>query len=107
LYCIRGKRGIITDTMQTKPPPPMSPLSDDSGGSKSDGGQRRILSATVIVMVGVLLSRILGLVRDRVIAHQFGQGTQTDIYNAAFTIPDLINNVNAGGALASAFIPVF
>src|SRR5689334_6852179 len=93
--------------MQIKPPPPLSPLTGDGGGSKSDGGQRPILSATILVMAGVLLSRVLGLVRDRVIAHQFGQGTQTDIYNAAFTIPDLINNVIAGGALASAFIPVF
>ena len=58
-------------------------------------------------MVSILLSRILGLVRDRVVAHQFGQSFQTDVYNAAFTIPDLIQYLIAGGALSSAFIPVF
>jgi len=59
------------------------------------------------MMTGILLSRILGFVRDRVIAHQFGQGRETDIYNAAFTIPDLLFFLIAGGALSSAFIPVF
>ena len=58
-------------------------------------------------MVSILLSRVLGLVRDRVVAHQFGQSFQTDVYNAAFTIPDIIQYLIAGGALSSAFIPVF
>jgi putative peptidoglycan lipid II flippase len=63
--------------------------------------------ATIVIMLGVLLSRVLGLVRDSVIAHRFGQGYDTDVYNAAFTIPDVIFYLIAGGALSSAFIPVF
>jgi putative peptidoglycan lipid II flippase len=59
------------------------------------------------MMTLILTSRVLGLVRDRVIAHQFGQARLTDIYNAAFTIPDLLFFLIAGGALSSAFIPVF
>ncbi len=52
-------------------------------------------------------SRVLGLLRDIVISHQFGTSRALDAYFAAFTIPDFIFNVLAGGALASAFIPTF
>ncbi len=92
----------------TKPPP--ADQSDPSGRPSSDGHdgvQKRMFGATIVIMLGVLLSRVLGLVRDSVIAHKFGQGYSTDIYNAAFTIPDVIFYLIAGGALSSAFIPVF
>jgi putative peptidoglycan lipid II flippase len=68
---------------------------------------KRMLGATAVIMLGVMLSRLLGLVRDAVIANRFGQGYETDVYNAAFTIPDVIFYLIAGGALSSAFIPVF
>jgi putative peptidoglycan lipid II flippase len=68
---------------------------------------KRMLGATAVIMLGVLLSRVLGLLRDAVIANRFGQGYDTDVYNAAFTIPDVIFYLIAGGALSSAFIPVF
>jgi putative peptidoglycan lipid II flippase len=60
-----------------------------------------------MMMFSVLMSRVLGLVRDRVIAMKFGQGFETDAYNAAFTVPDLLSYVIAGGAISSAVIPVF
>jgi putative peptidoglycan lipid II flippase len=59
------------------------------------------------MMVGILGSRVLGLLRESVIAHKFGQDRLTDVYNAAFTIPDLLFFLIAGGALSGAFIPVF
>jgi putative peptidoglycan lipid II flippase len=55
----------------------------------------------------ILLSRILGQVRDTIISYQFGQNAVTDAYRAAFSIPDLLFFLIAGGALSSAFIPVF
>src|SRR5512142_2181317 len=58
-------------------------------------------------MVFFVLSRVLGLVRDIVISHQFGTSRALDAYFAAFNVPDLIFNVIAGGALGSAFIPTF
>ncbi len=92
----------------TTPPPPTAPPGGDSRPSGDSGGtQRRIAGATGIMMTLILTSRVLGLVRDRVIAHQFGQNRLTDVYNAAFTIPDLLFFLIAGGALSSAFIPVF
>jgi putative peptidoglycan lipid II flippase len=62
---------------------------------------------TLIVAGGYLLSRVLGLVRDVIILGQFGTGREIDAYRATFGILDLIYLVIAGGALGSAFIPVF
>ncbi len=81
--------------------------SESLAPAEKGGASRRVGGAAGILMVSILLSRVLGLVRDRVVAHQFGQSLQTDVYNAAFTIPDLIQYLIAGGALSSAFIPVF
>ena len=66
----------------------------------------QILKATGIIMVAMMISRILGYVRDVVIYSKFGQNYYTDAYNAAFSIPDLIYYLLVGGALSSAFIPV-
>jgi len=59
------------------------------------------------MMASLLLSRVLGLVRDMVVASKFGVSHATDAYTAAFQLPDLIFYLIAGGALSSAFIPVF
>ena len=54
-----------------------------------------------------LFSRIAGLLREMVIAARFGAGTDLDAYLAAFRLPDLLFQLIAGGALGSAFIPIF
>jgi putative peptidoglycan lipid II flippase len=69
--------------------------------------KRQIARAASIVMVAFAMSRVLGLVRDIVIAGQFGTGIEMDAYRVAFRVPDLIFQLVAGGALASAFIPTF
>jgi len=80
----------------------MPDTSDDTSSTS-----RRIAGATGIMMAAILASRLLGLVRDAVISGKFGQGFDSDIYYAAFMIPDLLFFLIAGGALSSAFIPVF
>ena len=55
----------------------------------------------------LFLSRILGIVRDIIITAVFGQDIITDAYRISFQIPDLLFYLVAGGALSSAFIPVF
>ena len=60
----------------------------------------------MITLAG-LVSRLLGLVRDRFLASTFGAGDTLDVYYAAFRIPDLIYNLLILGALSAAFIPVF
>jgi putative peptidoglycan lipid II flippase len=68
---------------------------------------RRLAQAALVVMTGFLLSRILGAVRNIVIAAHFGTGTEYDAYVAAIAVPDLVFQVLVGGAVGSAFIPVF
>ena len=61
---------------------------------------------TVLVMGCTLLSRILGFVRNIVIAALFGATGQADVLNAVFNIPNNLRKLLAEGALSSAFIPV-
>lgn len=67
----------------------------------------RTARSAVIVMLSMIISRILGFVRDIIIANQYGQSYQTDAYNLAFVIPDAIYMILVGGAFSAAFIPVF
>jgi putative peptidoglycan lipid II flippase len=62
---------------------------------------------TIIVAGGYMLSRVLGLGREVIISSQFGTPPELDAYRATFGILDLIYLVIAGGALGTAFIPVF
>jgi putative peptidoglycan lipid II flippase len=64
-------------------------------------------SAALILGVTSLGSNILGMIRSRMIASQFGASHTTDIFYASFKIPDLIFSLLVLGAVASAFIPVF
>jgi putative peptidoglycan lipid II flippase len=68
---------------------------------------RRIAQSAGIVMASVLASRILGFLREWTVAHQIGSNAITDSYYAAFTLPDFLNYLVAGGALSLTFIPVF
>ncbi|MAG28618.1 murein biosynthesis integral membrane protein MurJ [bacterium] len=66
------------------------------------------ITGGAIVIAGFsLLSRVLGLVRDRLLFSTFGAGDVLDTYYAAFRLPDLIFNTLVLGALSAAFIPVF
>lgn len=67
----------------------------------------KVAKAAGIIMIAMVLSRIIGYVRDMVIYARFGQNNLTDAYNAAFSIPDFLYYLLVGGALSSAFIPVF
>ncbi|NLE76051.1 MAG: murein biosynthesis integral membrane protein MurJ [Chloroflexi bacterium] len=69
--------------------------------------RRELARATGTVMAAFLLSRLLGLARELIIGHQFGTSGDLDAYLAAFRVPDLLFQLVAGGALASAFIPTF
>jgi len=68
---------------------------------------RRIAAATGIMMASVFLSRVLGQLRIWAIAHFAGAGAATNAYVVAFTLPDFLNYLIAGGSLSITFIPVF
>jgi len=72
--------------------------------------QNSVLSAAAILMTAVLVSRLLGLLRDRFLAAYFfdpASAGQLDVYFAAFRLPDMVFQLLVVGALAAAFIPVF
>lgn len=60
-----------------------------------------------MVALGIFLSRVAGLIRDRVFAHFFGNGMAADAFRAAFRIPNLLQNLFGEGALSASFIPVY
>ena len=60
-----------------------------------------------IVSIAVFLSRITGLVREKVMAHYFGAGLIYDAFLLGFRIPNLTRDLFAEGALSSAFVPIF
>lgn len=60
-----------------------------------------------IVAIALVVSRLLGLVREIVLANRFGTSSEFDAYVSAFRIPDLLFLVIMSGAFGSAFIPVF
>jgi len=60
-----------------------------------------------LVAVGILCSRLTGLVRQRVIAHYFGLELEADAWAAAFRIPNFLQNLFGEGALSASFIPVY
>lgn len=64
-------------------------------------------AAAIIVAAGILLSRLLGILRDIVFAALLGSSAVTDEYVAAFRIPDYANYLLAGGFLTITFIPIF
>jgi putative peptidoglycan lipid II flippase len=60
-----------------------------------------------LVAAGILLSRIAGLIRDRVFAHYFGNSDAADAFRAAFRIPNLLQNLFGEGVLSASFIPIY
>jgi putative peptidoglycan lipid II flippase len=66
-----------------------------------------VTTAAFIVGGASLASRLVGVVRDRVLASTFGAGDVLDAYYAAFRVPDFLYNLVILGALSAAFIPVF
>lgn len=73
----------------------------------SPTARKQMGRAAVLMMASVFLSRLLGYARDAVIAYRHGATPETDAYFAAFTIPDFLNHLLAGGALSITFIPIF
>ena len=86
--------------MPQDPPTQPSPLPQ----SCEEG---RILRASVLISAATLVSRILGFVRDIVLARLFGAGLAADAFFVAYRIPNMLRELFAEGSMAAAFIPVF
>jgi len=65
-------------------------------------------SGAIFVAAGIFVSRLAGLVRQRVFAHYFGlQSDAADAFTAGFRIPNFLQNLFGEGALSASFIPVY
>lgn len=73
----------------------------------NNNGTKTITGGAALIAVFSLLSRLLGIFRDRILASQFGAGDALDIYFTAFRVPDTIFNLIVLGAISAGFIPVF
>src|SRR5438034_2686618 len=67
----------------------------------------RLARAAVSAGAATMASRLLGLVRDQVLASMFGAGNAMDAFNVAFRIPNLVRDLFAEGAMSAAFVPTF
>lgn len=90
------------DAAASSPSPSDSGRADDAGSEK-----HRIGRAVGIVGGATLLSRILGAVRDIVIASFLGAGMVSDAFVAAFRVPNLLRRLFGEGSLSVAFVPVY
>lgn len=91
----------------------------NSSGGKPDGLLSRLLrnlrpshqhsafSATLLLMASVMLGRIIGYLREMYVAWAFGAGPKTDAYVAAFTLPDFLFYILAGGTASITFISIY
>jgi putative peptidoglycan lipid II flippase len=78
-----------------------------SDGDKTAARPSNSAAHAMLVAGGIFLSRIAGLVRQRVFAHYFGQSDAGDAFNAAFRIPNFLQNLFGEGVLSASFIPVY
>jgi putative peptidoglycan lipid II flippase len=74
---------------------------------KADEAPPRRFDGALAVGAGIFLSRIAGLVRERVLAHYLGLSVAADAFRAALRIPNLLQNLLGEGALSASFIPVY
>jgi len=84
----------------SRPPgPPVTP--------RDDGSARSVARHAGTVGAATMLSRVLGLARDQIMAALFGAGFASDAFNTAFRIPNLLRDLFAEGAMSASFIPTF
>jgi putative peptidoglycan lipid II flippase len=76
-------------------------------GSEAQSRSASTKAHAAAVASGILLSRLVGLVRDRVFAHYFGNSDAADAFRAAFRIPNILQNLFGEGVLSASFIPVY
>jgi putative peptidoglycan lipid II flippase len=79
-----------------------------SAGAAPGAGKPRSMARGVLSFGGMtMLSRVFGLVRDRLIGHYFGANAMTDAFFVAFRIPNFMRRLFAEGSFSTAFVPVF
>ncbi len=78
-------------------------MSTDAESSAGSGGARN----ASVVFAGILISRLLGLLRTTLFVRYFGTTAEADAFNAAFKIPNAVRNLLGEGTLSASFVPVY
>jgi len=96
---------VHLDSRPVNEPPDLIPEGMDATpeGLASSSRSR----ASVRVAAGIFLSRITGLIRERVFAHYFGASSFADVWRAALRMPNVIQNLLGEGTLSASFIPIY
>jgi len=81
-----------------------SPVVNSTAKQTPPGRTKRF---ALLVAAGIFLSRVAGLIRDRVFAHYFGNSDAADAFKAALRIPNFLQNLFGEGVLSASFIPVY
>src|SRR5579871_3066348 len=84
-----------------------TPASESSSFSQQKVSQPSVGHSAILVAAGIFLSRIAGLVRDRVFSHFFGLSAAADAFRAAMRNPNVLQNLLGEGVLSASFIPVY
>ncbi len=85
----------------------MADSDSPAAAPKSEGGHPRLARSAGVFGLATIASRILGLVRDQVLAFYFGAGDTNDAFRVASRIPNLVRDLFAEGAMSAAFVPTF
>lgn len=83
----------------------MTAPKSESIDQKTEIGMRRVLSFATITAIGFALGKVSGVLREIVVSASFGLSSDLDAYFVAYTVPTIINNVIAGGAITAAIMP--
>jgi putative peptidoglycan lipid II flippase len=95
----------VTDASVLEPLSTLDNLVTDPATAKSQPSNSKRFA--FLVAAGILLSRMAGLIRDRVFAHYFGNSDAADVFKAALRIPNFLQNLFGEGVLSASFIPVY
>ncbi|CAN5678827.1 murein biosynthesis integral membrane protein MurJ [soil metagenome] len=94
---------IAGETLEPMAATPSEPLAEKPAPRSEPSTGR----SAFFVGSGILISRIIGLIRQRIFAHYFGTSAAGDAFSAAFRIPNFLQNIFGEGALSASFIPVY
>jgi putative peptidoglycan lipid II flippase len=87
----------------------MTPIkeADQAGDSSQPPAHANVGRSAFLVGAGIFLSRVAGLVRERILAHFFGTTLAADAFRAAMKIPNFLQNLFGEGVISASFIPVY
>src|SRR6185295_6177719 len=104
-----GQQETARDVQGCRVRRPMPASTEEAAGpeTRARGAADASGRGALLVGAGILLSRILGLVRERVFAHYFGSSAAAAAFRAAQRIPNFLQNLLGEGVLSASFIPVY